>query len=226
MQDELFPLLETVTGALSPDMQLLASITAVIPLERMLSARRAGTGRPAKDRAVLSVAFVAKAVLNLSTTRDLMDRLRVDDTLRRLCGWSSARAVPHESKFSRAFAEFAETELPQKLHEAVIAATQKDRLIGHIARDSTAIPARERCDKVLEEKKEKTKKKQRKKSKGRKKHEFKRGTTAQRGTRIERQRHQKLDRMLKDLPRACDIGAKRTARETNNTGAATSSTST
>ena len=35
-------------------------------------------------------------------------------------------------------------ELPQLVHEALIADTQKDRLIGHIARDSTAIEARER----------------------------------------------------------------------------------
>jgi hypothetical protein len=52
--------------------------------------------------------------------------------------------IPHKSTFSRAFAEFAETELPQRLHEALISQTQKDRLIGHIARDSTAIEARER----------------------------------------------------------------------------------
>jgi hypothetical protein len=155
----------------------------------------------------LSVAFVAKAVLNLPTTRDLIDRLRVDEPLRLLCGWPSASAVPHESKFSRGFAEFAETELPRKLHEAVIQATQKDRLIGHIARDSTAIPVRERCDKVLEQKKE-TREKQRKKPKGRKKHEFRRRQASERGTRIQRQRHQKLDRMLKDLPQACDMGAK------------------
>ena len=35
-------------------------------------------------------------------------------------------------------------ELPQFVHEALIRETQKDRLIGHIARDSTAIEARER----------------------------------------------------------------------------------
>src|SRR5579864_637182 len=87
---------------------------------------------------------MAKAILNLPTTRDLISRLRVDEALRKFCGWSSVRALPHESKFSRAFAEFAATELPQQLHEAVIAATQKERLIGHIARDSTAIPVRER----------------------------------------------------------------------------------
>lgn len=215
LQEELFPILEATTGRLSPEMKLLVAIMAVIPLERMLSARRAATGRPPKDRMALSVAFIAKAVLNLAETRDLIDRLRVDEDLRRLCGWSSASCVPKEWKFSRAFALFAETELPQQLHEAVIAATQKDRIVGHIARDSTAIPARERCDEALLEKKREEKKakalekeKRRSGAKRRKKHEFQRLKVAERGTRIERQRHQKLSDMLKELPRACDFGAK------------------
>ena len=46
--------------------------------------------------------------------------------------------------FSRAFDEFARMELPQFVHETLIRETQKDRLIGHIARDSTAIEVRER----------------------------------------------------------------------------------
>lgn len=209
LQEELFPVIASVTGPLSADMELLAGVMAMAPLEKILSARRAGTGRPARDRAALATAFMAKAILNLPTTRDLISRLRVDEALRRICGWNSVGAVPHESKFSRAFAEFADSELPQKLHEAVVAATQKDRLIGHIARDSTAIPARERCDDVLEQKKQRAQTKQRKsKSKGRKKHEFSRKKAGERGTRIQQQRHQKLDRMLRDLPRACDIGAK------------------
>jgi hypothetical protein len=58
--------------------------------------------------------------LNLPTTRDLMDRLRVDQALRQFCGWRTTLALPHESKFSRAFAEFATRQLPQQLHEAVI----------------------------------------------------------------------------------------------------------
>jgi hypothetical protein len=87
---------------------------------------------------------MAKAILNLPTTRDLISRLRVDEALRQYCGWRTVRALPHESKFSRAFAEFARTQLPQQLHEAVIAAPQQQRPIGHIARDSTAIPVRER----------------------------------------------------------------------------------
>jgi hypothetical protein len=208
LQQDLFPLLETVTGPLSGQMELLGAVVAMAPMEAMLSARRALTGRPAKDRAALATAFMAKAVMNLATTRDLIGRLRVDEALRRFCGWSSARSVPHESKFSRAFAEFAGTELPQQLHEAVIAATQKQRLIGHIARDSTAIPVRERYPETEQQKAAKPTRNKRGRKRG-PKGGFTRAKSSERGTRIQRQRHQKLDRMLKDLPRQCDMGAKK-----------------
>lgn len=125
LQQTLFPLLESVTGPLSTQMQLLAKVMSMTPLEGLLSLRRSSTGRPAKDRSALATAFMAKAIFNLPTTRDLISRLRVDEALRQFCGWSSLRAVPHESKFSRAFAEFAATGLPQQLHEAVIAATRE-----------------------------------------------------------------------------------------------------
>src|ERR1700736_2258901 len=125
LQEELFPLLQSSIGPLIGQMQLLASVISLAPLERMLCARRPATGRPAKDRAALAAAFLAKAVLNLPTTRDLISRLRVDEALRRVCGWSSLQALPHESKFSRAFAEFALTELPEPVHEAVIAFTSR-----------------------------------------------------------------------------------------------------
>src|SRR5216683_8425427 len=140
LQEELFPLLQSSVGPLNRQMQLLASVISLAPLERMLCAGRASTGRPAKDRAAMATAFLAKAILNLPTTRDLIDRLRVDQALREFCGWLNVQALPHESKFSRAFAEFAASQLPQQLHAAVIETTQRTRLIGHIARDSTAIP--------------------------------------------------------------------------------------
>jgi hypothetical protein len=157
LQEELFPVLESFVGPVSGQMQLLASVISMAPLERHLSARRAATGRPAKDRAAPATAFMAKAILNIPTTRDLISRLRVDQALRQFCGCGSVKAVPHESKFSRAFAEFAGSELPQQLHESVIAATQKDRLIGHIARDSTAIPARESFSREAQENKKEKK---------------------------------------------------------------------
>ena len=101
-------------------------------------------GRPLAERAALARAFVAKAVLNLPTTRTLIERIEADKTLRRLCGWSRPSEVPSESTFSRAFAEFAESELPSRVHEALIRKTHADRLVGHIARDSTAIEGHEK----------------------------------------------------------------------------------
>jgi hypothetical protein len=206
LQQDLFPVLQSGSGPLSGQLRLLASVIALAPLGRWLSARRAAIGRPARDRAALATAFMAKAVLNLPTTRDLISRLRVDESLRQFCGWNSVEALPHESKFSRAFAEFARSELPQQLHEAVIAATQKGRLIGHIARDSTAIPARERFTKETQQKKaaEKEKAARQRRNKAR----FAKTKATERGTRIQRQRYQKLPQMLNDLPRQCDIGAK------------------
>jgi hypothetical protein len=59
-------------------------------------------------------------------------------------GWKIVSERPHESTFSRAFAQFARSELPQMLHRALIEATQTERLTGHILRDSTAIEVSER----------------------------------------------------------------------------------
>ena len=52
--------------------------------------------------------------------------------------------MPSESVFSRAFAEFAATQVAQRTHEALIRETHHDRLVGHLSRDSTAIEAREK----------------------------------------------------------------------------------
>jgi Transposase domain (DUF772) len=52
---------------------------------------------------------LAKTILNLKTTRALIDRLQVDAKLRRLCGFDMRKALPSEATFSRAFAEFAQT---------------------------------------------------------------------------------------------------------------------
>jgi Transposase DDE domain/Transposase domain (DUF772) len=218
LQQDLFPRIARSVGPLSAEMELLGAVMALSPLERMIGARRSATGRPARDRAALATAFMAKAVLNLPTTRDLISRLRVDEALRQFCGWASERAVPHESKFSRAFAEFAESEVPQQLHEAVIAATQQQRLIGHIARDSTAILVRERFPETAQQKAE-AKRVKKAKKKGSKpgarkgaKHVFAKAKATERGTRIQQQRKQKLVRMLKELPRQCDIGTKTSSK--------------
>ncbi len=56
-------------------------------------------------------AFVAKAVLGLTTTEALIERLKVDRALRRICGFSMWKRMPAPSTFSRAFDEFAQAKL-------------------------------------------------------------------------------------------------------------------
>ncbi len=45
--------------------------------------------------------------------------------------------------FSRAFEEFATSCLAERVHESLIKERLGNELIGHISRDSTAIPARD-----------------------------------------------------------------------------------
>jgi hypothetical protein len=137
-------------GPLTESARRLVAILEIIPLTRFIPASRGWMGRPSKDREAIARAFVAKAVYGFSLTRQLLEALQRDAQLRRICGWEEAQRVPHESTFSRAFEEFARMELPQFVHETLIRETQQDRVIGHVARDSTAIEARERYPDVPE----------------------------------------------------------------------------
>ena len=64
--------------------------------------------------------------------------------MRNLCGWVLIHEIPSESTFSRAFAEFAESDLPGRMHKALVKEFIGDSIVGHVSRDSTAIPAREK----------------------------------------------------------------------------------
>jgi hypothetical protein len=127
--------------------------------------------------------------------------------------------VPHESTFSRAFAEFAAMELPQFVHEALIASTQKDRLIGHIARDSTAIEARESFPETAAKASATPQRTSTSPGKGgrpqgrRGPHRRHKGgkppaRPAKEDTRLHRQREMSLPAMLAELPRHCSLGVK------------------
>lgn len=176
----------------------------LLPLDRYIPIAQGWNGRPSKDRVAIARAFVAKAVYNFPTTRDLLDRLQADAQLRRICGWESAAQIPHESTFSRAFAEFAVMQMPQMVHEALIRETQGTRLIGHIARDSTAIETRERFPQTARQKLAKagkTKKARKPGKKPRKKTGPRpKDQPPQPATRLQRQRNMTLDEMLADLP--------------------------
>ena len=143
IQHALFPQLEHVLGPLTEKQQQLVQTLEIIRIEQWIPRRFQVSGRPPKDRAAIARSFVAKAVYDMPTTRVLLERLDTDGALRRLCGWEKRSTVPSESVFSRAFAEFAHTQLPERVHEALVRTTHDDRLVGHLSRDSTAIEARE-----------------------------------------------------------------------------------
>lgn len=202
LQGTLFGMLEAETGPLYERVRLLVAVLEMVSLSRQLPCARGWMGRPAKDRQALASAFVAKCVYGLETTRQLLARLRTDRQLRCICGWTSVRQIPHESTFSRAFQEFAETELPQRLHEALIVHTQQGRLIGHIARDSTAIEAREHYD-TLPRHKPLPK---------RRPGVARKNEVLLPGRRLPRQRRQRLPEMLSELPRHCSLGVKTSSK--------------
>lgn len=215
LQNELFPVLEEAVGELDQVAKRLVATLEMIPLARFIPVSRGWMGRPSKDRYALACAFVAKAVYGFSLTRQVIERLHQDEQLRQICGWKTVRHLPHESTFSRAFAEFAEMELPQFVHEALIVSTQKERLIGHIARDSTTIEVRERFPEPMT-------KRQRQRLKAQARREPKRGPRGPHkrykggkpvrqpkdNTRIHRQRSMSLAEMLAELPRQCSLGVK------------------
>lgn len=236
LQQELFPILEGACGEMDATTQRLVATLEMLELGRFIPSGDGYVGRPARDRKAMARSFVAKAVLGMSLTRQLIQRLRCDEQLRSVCGWTKASHVPSESKFSRVFAEFAEMQLPQFVHEALVKDTQKDRLIGHISRDSTAIEARERyAEEAMASQAKRKADQERKharrlasskpaeapqplpKKRGRRKGQCgphkrypggKRKYQPNQKSRLHRQRSMKLPQMLKELPTHCSLGVK------------------
>jgi hypothetical protein len=97
-------------------------------------------------------------------------------------------------------------ELPQRLHQALIEVTQKERLIGHISRDSTEIEAREKP--VLAPVSAAPVEPKRKRGRPRKGEQ----PAPPEPTRLERQAEMTLEQMLDDLPRHCNVGSKKNSK--------------
>ena len=108
---------------------------------------------PWAHRTSIAKAFLARMIFQIPTTTALRERLLMDRILRSLCGWPRGCDVPSESIFSQVFQEFSESELPPRIHEALIRSCYKNEVMGHISRDSTAIEVREAAVKEEEEEK-------------------------------------------------------------------------
>ena len=208
IQSSLFPWLEEQLGELTEKEQKTVTTLELIRIERFTAFSRSLYGRPPKERAAIARAFVAKAVYNMPTTRALLDRLVCDKKLRRICGWEQKGEIPSEATFSRAFAEFSESQLPTCVHQAVISENLSEDIVGHISRDATEIQVREKPHKETKgaavSDGEKAQRKPGRPKKGEE--------SIKEPTRLERQQTMTLAEMLADLPHQCGIGTKKNSK--------------
>jgi hypothetical protein len=208
VQEVLFPHLQEKIGPLGSNHERLVRIIEFSGVRAFIGKIYCGHsgGRPCDDRMEIAIAFLAKHVFNLPTTRALIDRLHCDGVLRRLCGWERKDHIPSESKFSRVFKEFSKMNAIETLLDRVVARYHGDRIIGHVRRDATEIDAREKAIKKpkLADKEGKTIPKK----KGRPRKGEVRVVRDKEPKRLEKQPSQSLEEMLADLPTCCDIGSK------------------
>jgi len=214
IQASLFPWLREEIDPLTEALGQLVTTLDVIGLEAFVPEPPRGAGRPPEDRRALAKAFVAKAVLGIPTTKALIERLAVDKPLRHILGWERRSQVPSEATFSRAFAEFARGDLPDKMHAALIERSLGGRIVGVIARDATEIEAREKpAVKEANDKKDDPPPPdgaQPPRKRGRPRKDEQRPKPEP--TRLERQTSQNVNQMLAELPTVCDVGSKKNSK--------------
>ena len=210
MQESLFPRLERcLEEPLTERQRQLVAVLEVVRIEEHVPRVWRWWGRPRCDRRALARAFVAKAVYNLPTTELLIEALRGDGNLRRICGWERADQVPSAPTFSRAFGELATSRLLDRVHEALVRQHLGPVLVGHVSRDSTEIEAREKpVPKAVAPKEARGRKGRRQRGPASKGEE----RALPPPTRMERQMTQTPEAALAELPTACDRGVKRNAQ--------------
>jgi hypothetical protein len=206
IQGSLFPhLRETLDSPLTEQLRRVIAVLEVVRIEEHWPLRnRQWMGRTRSDRRPIARAFVTKAVCGIPTTEMLIERLQVDQGLRRVCGWERRNQIPSAATFSRSFAEFATMQLGEAIHEVLVRTHVGDRIVGHINRDSTEIEAREKP----------VKKEQLPAKVARKRGRPKRGEIREQApkTRLVRQSHQTAEEAIAELPILCDVGMKRNSK--------------
>jgi hypothetical protein len=208
IQSWLFPVLEDEIGVLDEKhRQFVAVCELCAPQDYMGAYRWCGNGCPPSDRLALCKAYIAKAVWDFATTRNLIDAIRHRPALRRLCGWETLGEVPSEATFSRAFDAFAHDGKPQQIHEAMLKTHYGDKLAGHVNRDATAIHAREKA--AVKPKAHPAPKRGKR---GRRRKDAPPAPPPD-PTRLQQQLERDLQANLADLPTVCDWGCKKNSQD-------------
>ena len=205
-QSYLFPRLEiALEEPLTENLKQFVRVLDIIRIEQFIASPHfQWMGRKAKDRRSLARAFIAKALYDFPTTELLIEALQLQPSLRRLCGFEDRKSVPSASTFSRAFAEFAEVNLGDKVHEALVKTYVGEKVVMHNSRDSTEVVAREKPAKK-EKAAPKPKKKRGRPKKGEK-------PAPSEPKRLEKQQKQTAEEALAELPRVCNVGSKKDSK--------------
>jgi len=205
LQRNLIPgLEECCERPLTEKEQQLVSILELVQIEKFAGRPSRRFGRKPWERQALARAFVGKAVYNQPHTRATREALRTTPVFRRICGFVRRSDIPSEATFSRAFGEFAEMGLGDRVHEALVGQWVSPELVGHISRDATAIWGREKP----------TAKAKPPKSTPRRKGRPRRGEVREPKpeTRLQRQVRQAAPEALGELPVHCDVGTKKNSK--------------
>ena len=202
LENLLFPQLEEKLGILTSKEEKLIKILDFAEIEKNICTT--SKTNPPRDREQIARAFIAKSVYNFQTTRDLIDRLHVDKTLRILCGWRHSNNIPSESKFSRAFKELSDLKIAEKTHEQFVKEYLSEKVFFYNATDATKIPLREKA--VKKEKIKKVKYKAGRPKKGETREPIKPTILKQ------QQEMQTVKEMLSLVSRDCGVGIKQSSK--------------
>ena len=204
IENTLFPALKETLRLeeLSPKESKLIRILDFAEIERNITVVTVTNSK--KSREQIARAFVAKSVYNFQTTRDLIDRLHIDRTLRIICGWRYKSDIPSEATFSRAFAELSDLEVAQKTQEKFVSEYLSKKTFFYNATDATKIPLRQKPVKVEKEK-----------PKPKKRGRPKKGETREpiKPSILQKQKEMKtVEEMLECVSTKCGVGVKQNSK--------------
>ena len=138
-----FPFMEEEVGELGPKARLFVTVCeTVVKPETFKYAKWKGVGRPPAKRMPVFKAFLFKAVHDIPTTKELVERILLEPQTRRLCGWADPGEVPCESKFSEINKEFAEMGFTEEWFDEFVRPYAVDEPGGTLSLDSAPIPVR------------------------------------------------------------------------------------
>ncbi|MCP4062165.1 MAG: transposase [Gammaproteobacteria bacterium] len=162
-----------------------------------------GKGRIPFDNLPIIRSFLAKSFFKIETNRDLLNRLKSDSTLRKICGFTK---IPSEATFSRRLKEFSDNHIMEQFLYPMVRKYHSELIVGHISRDSTSISAREKpTNKKKDVSVNKPKRKRGRPKKGEER-------PPKEKKRLLRQISMRSGKALKELDKACAWGCKKNSQ--------------